>query len=42
MDPQNLHVLPEEKDHKVNLNLENIEESKSKKKNQSSLIKKLF
>ena len=29
MDPNNLHVLPEEKDHKSNLNLSNIEESKS-------------
>ena len=33
MDPQNLHVLPEENDHKGNLNLSNLEESKSKKKN---------
>ena len=31
--PNNLHFLPEEKDHKINLNLGNIEESKSKKKN---------
>ena len=33
MDPQNLHVLPEENDHKGNFNLNNLEESKSKKKN---------